>query len=241
MKKTLDYLPGGVAFVAVVMGIIPTPKWDSTQEGLRHLTPLGWVTIVLGFTALVASLILTWRSQRALDFQVHQRSRIQAIAHAELRQALRQITWPFFDLFGDRKDGSEMLLVPPHIEDPDRLAAVMRIEVRSEDPALSGSTFEQPWANVLEENANRGAAQIDRAMQIYATYLEPQVLEVLFELRKSEFLVIRLQTLVENVKMNAHVKFLQFPFPSRLGTDDPISSGYGPFWEMIRKLDKMLV
>jgi hypothetical protein len=240
-KNTLHFISAGVSFFAVVIGVIPTPKWDPTQEGLRHLTLLGWVALGLGFAALLASLFLTRLSQKAIDFQTRQRRRIQVTANAEVRRAIRQITLPFFDLFGDTDDGSKMPLFPQHIQDPDRLAAVLRIEIRSTGRALSGVTFEVPWADVLQENANRGAAQIDRAMQIYATYLEPEVLWLLSELRSSEFLVIRLQMLVENVKRNADVKFLQFPFPSRPSIEDPISSGYGPFWEMIRKLDEILV
>jgi hypothetical protein len=240
--KALDHIPGVVSFLAVVMGISPAPKWDSAQQGLRHLTLFGWVTVGLGAAALLASLLLTRHRQKEADIGARQHKHLQDIAHAEVRLALRQITWPFFALFGDETEASEFQLVPPHIEDAERLASVMRIQVRSKDRGLSGSTFDEPWADVLKGNADQGAARIDRALQIYATYLDPPVLEALSELRTSEFLVLRLQRLDEDVKMNTHVAFLEFPFPSPPSTPHHgMDFGFGQFWDMIRRLDELLL
>lgn len=159
------------------------------------------------------------------------------LAHAEIRLALRQITWPFFSLFGDDTEESDLQLVPEHIEDMQRLASVMRIEVRSRTPGLSGSTFDVPWAEVLKENADRGAARVDRSMQIYAAYIEPPILEALFELQTSEFLA-RLRRLDEHVRVNTHVKFLDFPFVNAPDMSDRF--GFGQFWATMRKLDTLL-
>ena len=113
----------------------------------------------------------------------------------------------------------------------------MKIEVRSKTPALSGSTFDVPWAEVLKQNADRGAARVDRALQVYSAHLEPQILNLLFELRTSEFLA-RLQRLDEHVEMNTHVKFLDFPFVNAPDMSDCF--GYGQFWATIRQLDRLL-
>lgn len=238
MKTLLDYIPALVAFLAVVLGIYPATKWDSTQEGLRQLTPLGWTTISLGAAALIASIFLTLHRQKELNIKAQQYQHIQEIAHAEVRLAVRQITWPFFTLFGDDTEGTELELVPENIQDSDKLAAVMRIDIRSKDRAFPGGTFDISWAEVLELNANRGAERGDRVLQIYAVYLEPQILELLSELRTSEFLVLRLQRLNEHVESNTHVEFLTFPFP---GYRDDYDFGFGKFWTLVQELDNLFV
>ena len=239
MKKTLEHIPAVVAFLAVIMGMSTNPKWDPTQAGLHRVTAFGWATAGLGVTALVASGVLTRIRQRELDRQTTQRKQLRRTSHAEVRLALRQVTWPFFSLFGDDSEEAEFQLVPEHIEESARMASVMRIEVRSRTPGLSGSTFEVPWAEVLKGNADRGTERIDRAMQIFAAYLEPEVLEALSELRTSEFLW-RLRTLDERVNTNTHVAFLEFPFPNPPGASNQMEFGFRQFWRLVRSLDGLL-
>jgi hypothetical protein len=190
----------------------PSAKWDPSQQGLRRVTAVGWTTGSVGLAALAVSALVTWNRQRELRRQTVQRDQLRAIADAEVRLALSQITWPFFTLFGDDSEEAVLALAPAHIEDPSRLATVMRVDIRSKDRPFPGGTFDVSWAEVLKMNADRGAARIDRAMQIYAGYLEPSVLEALSELRTSEFLVLRLQRLDEYVEMNREVALLEFPF-----------------------------
>ena len=237
--KALDYVPAPVAFVALLVSVGGSSfSWDSVQ---RQLTPLGWTAIALGSLALAGSLFLTWRQHRDLDLQRRQRDQVRAIAHAETRLAVGQITWPFFSLFGDESEESFLQLAPPHIEDAERLTKVMQIEVRSQTPGLSGGTFGISWAEVLKRNADSGAARIDRVMQIYAAYLEPEVLEALSELRTCEFLVLRLQRLDEHVEENAQIAFLHFPFPSPPEINDRFGSGFLSFWTIVRRLDQRLL
>lgn len=239
MKKKLDYVPGIVAFLAVGMGISPTPKWNAAQE---QLTYFGWATIGLGLSALIASMLLTYFRHKEFELQTEQRKRIEQIAHSEIRLAIKQITGPFFSLFGDSSEESIFEIIPEHIEDPDRMAAVLRIELRSNNPGeLMSGYFEETWDKVLKMNADHGAERIDRAMQIYGTYLEPSVLESIYEIRTSEFLVLRLQRLDELVETNTKVEFLSFPFPNFEKGEDLYTWGYGKFWKMVRILDGLLV
>lgn len=230
MKKTLEYIPAIVAFLALVMGISTFQKWDPNQVGLRHVTPFGWVTGGLGVAALVASLSLTGR-------QIRQRERLRKISHAEARLALREITYPFFTLFGDDSEGAALHLVPQHIQDRSKLTAVMHIDARSNSPFDHGSGY-VPWDKLLKAQADRGASRLDRVMQIYAAYLGPEVLEALSELRTSEFLVLRLQALDVHVNVNQHLKFLEFPFVNAPDMSD--MWGFGQFWQMVRELDELL-
>ncbi len=239
MKSTLEHIPAVVAFIAVVMGMSTNPKWDATQSGLHRVTQFGWATAALGITALCASGVLTRIRQRELDRQTTQRNQLRRTAHAEVRLALRQVTWPFFSLFGDDSEEAEFQLVPENIEESGRMASVMLIDVRSKTPGLSSTTFEVPWAEVLKGNADRGTERIDRAMQIYAAYVEPEVLEALSELRTSEFLV-RLRTLDDHANRNTHVAFLEFPFPNPPGASNQMDFGFRQFWGFIRRLDALL-
>jgi hypothetical protein len=239
MKNTLEHIPAVIAFIALVMGMSTKPKWDATQTGLNRVTQFGWATAGLGVTALCASGMLTRIRQRELDRQTTQRNQLRRTAHAEIRLALSQVTWPFFSLFGDDSKEAEFQLVPEHIEEASRMASVMRIEVRSKTPGLSGYAFDVPWAEVLKENAERGTERIDRAMQIYADYVEPEVLEGLSELRTSEFLW-RLRTLDEHVNTNTRVAFLEFPFPNPPGATNQMEFGFRQFWAFIRSLDALL-
>ena len=123
-------------------------------------------------------------------------------------------------------------LVPSLLDDHARYAEVMKIDIRSN--AYDTTT----WAEYLQRKATSGAARLERTLQIYAAYLEPDALETLSELRTSEFLY-RLQTLDEHVSDNTHVKLLHLPFPRQLGEED-MDFGFGRFWELIRRLEKLL-
>lgn len=121
MKKKLEHIPAVVAFLAVIMGMSTNPKWDATQTGLHRVTTFGWATAGLGLAALVASGVLTRIRQGELGRQTTQRGQLRRTAHAEVRLALRQVTWPFFLLFGDDSEEAEFQLVPEHIEESGRM------------------------------------------------------------------------------------------------------------------------
>ncbi len=235
--KALDYIPGPLGALALLISIGGSPfSWDKSQAGLQGLTGLGWTSIALGALALFSSLFLTWRRHGELDTAARQRRKLRSIADGEVRLAIKQVTWPFFTLFGDDTEDAQLELVPNHIEDADRLAAVVKVDIRSKDRAFPGGTFDVPWAEILKDNADRGIARIDRALQIYAAYLDPGVIESLSDLRSSEFLVLRLGRLDEYVEMNTDVQFISFPFPGAKGGE----SGYGSFWNIVRVLDELL-
>lgn len=76
-------------------------------------------------------------------------------------------------------------------------------------------------------------------LQIYAAYLDSEVLALLSELRTSEFLVWRLQRLKEHVDNNIHVRG-----PILFHYVEPNPShpwGYEQFWSLILALDRKLL
>ncbi len=239
--RVLDYIPGPLAALALLVSIGGSAfSWNQAQGGLKGLTALGWTAIAMGALALFGSLILTWRNHRELDSATRQRQRLREVAHAEVRLAIKQVTFPFFTLFGDDTEEAMLDLSPEHIEDPERLSRVLAIDIRSKDRPFPGGTFDIPWSQILKMNADRGADRIDRALQIYAAYLEAEVIELLSDFRTSEFLVLRLQGLDELVEMNTRVKLLRFPFPGSRKGETLGMFGYQGFWRTVLELDQTL-
>lgn len=235
----LAFVPSVVAFLALLLGIAGHPKWDSKRKGFSRLTRTGWMAVVLGVGALFASQVLTWRAQQAADVRARQHQALRTIADTDIRLAIRQVTSPFFILIGD--DTQESLvsrqLIPEHINDLDRLARVLKIDVRASNISLSGSTYPLPWADVLEGNAQRGAAEVDRILQTYSAYLDPAVIEALSDFRRSEYLW-RMKHLNEYAEDNKHVEFLPLPIPDNARGEDRF--GFSKFWDAISRLDSML-
>jgi hypothetical protein len=235
------YASAAFTCAAALTGIIGDTH-DAAFPGVPGVTLLGWAAIVAVLLGFIIIILETYRDQKKINWQTQQRKRIEEIAHAEIRLAIKQITAPFFSLFGDSNKESVFEIIPERIEDSDSMAAVLRVELRSNNPGeLMSGHFEETWDKVLKMNADHGAERIDRAMQIYGTYLEPSVLESLYDIRTSEFLVLRLQRLDELVEMNTKVEFLSFPFPNFQKGDDLHAWGYGKFWKTVRILDDLLV
>jgi hypothetical protein len=233
--KVLDYIPGPLGALALVISIGGSRfSWDSSQTGLAALTPLGWTAVAIGAIALLSSLFLTWRNHRELDYQSRQREKLRSVSQTEVALALREMTVPFY--FLSTPDYSErepaLNLVPSLLSDPARYAEVMKIDIRSN--AYDTTT----WAEYLQRHAKSGAARLEQTLQIYAAYVEPDTLEILSELRTSEFLY-RLRTLDEHVSDNTHVALLHLPFPRHFGEED-MDFGFERFWELVRWLERRL-
>lgn len=233
------FIPSIVAFLALLLGITGHPKWDAKQKGLSQLTRTGWVAISLGIGALLASQVLTWRAQQAADVRARQHQTLRTIADTEIRLAIRQITSPFFILIGDDTEESVVnrQLIPEHIQDADRITKALEIDVRASNISLSGVSYPVPWASVLEGNAQRGAAEVDRILQTYSAYLDPAVIEALSDFRRSEYLW-RMSHLIEYAEGNSHVEFLPLPLPSAKEGGDRY--GFEKFWSAVQKLDGLL-
>jgi hypothetical protein len=55
--RVLDYLAPSIALVASVVAVIGTPKWNDEATGLSKLTSLGWITLIVGVLAFIATCI----------------------------------------------------------------------------------------------------------------------------------------------------------------------------------------
>ncbi len=233
----LDYIPGILAFAAVIVAIGGEKKTNPAKRGLRRLTKTGWAVLTLAVIALLTGLAATRRSQLALEAQANQRKILRSVADAEARLALHTITGCFFLLLGDDGPNARFALVPPHVFDSKRIQAAQSIEIREPLQIFFPPTS---WAELLKSSADRGSQQLTQALQIYAPYLDPEVLALLSELRTSDFLVLRLRGLDDYVSANKEVKKLCFYFVDPPGMHDHMDTGYDRFWKIVLRLDMIL-
>src|ERR1017187_7839147 len=84
----------------------------------------------------------------------------------------------------------------------------------------------------IRDGANRGSAELDRTLQIYAAYLDDDVLASLSELRHSEYLF-------RVVHSEANTDFLDVP-PDQRKYYPPDFLGYEKFWRLVVMLDQRL-
>jgi hypothetical protein len=179
----LDYLPSLLAFTAAVLAIGGQTKTNVSERGLRRLTKAGWIALCLAVIALLAGIAITRRTQRALEVQAHQRTFLRSVAHAQIRSSLHTITGWFFLLLGDFKDPDARFgLVPAHVFDRERIRTTLSFDIRQPIPHFWPETT---WAELLKSSADRGSEELTEALQIYAPYLDPEILALLSELRTS--------------------------------------------------------
>jgi hypothetical protein len=239
----LDYLPSIVAFLAALAAIVGAPKWDPSKRGLQRLNTAGRVTLVVAAGAFVASVLTTWRSQ-----PLH-RAQMIAAAHTELRVALKMLTEPFADAFyHDSPPGyvdasgdiGPLDLAPPAVFDSRWRTAIAQLDLKQKI-ALDDAGRAR-W-QVFQDAATSSAARIDRVLQLYGTYFDPEVLTLVLQLQSSEFLEMRLKRLGEFVHDN---EFIDRPIPfvyvdPREGGDGHGDRfGYESFWSIIKQLDTKL-
>jgi len=128
-------------------------------------------------------------------------------------------------------------LVPPHLLDNERIQAVKSIDIRQPCSQLSST----PWAECLKLAADRGSQELTQAVQIYAPYLDPEVLALLLELRTSDFLELHLRGLDRHLSLNKHLeKKLDLYFVNPPGSHFYTQPGYEHFWEIVSRLDTIL-
>jgi len=233
----LDYIPIILAFAAAIVAIGGEKKMNPAKRGLRRLTKTGWAAFALAVVALLTGIATTWRSHVALEAQARQREILHSVADTEIRLALHTITQNFFLLLDDDAPDARFALVPPHVFDSKRIQAAQSIDIRQPLPIFSPPTC---WAELLRSSADRGSQQLTQALQIYAPYLDPEVLALLSELRTSDFLVLRLRGLDDYVSMNKQVDKLYFDFVDPPGMLDHMDTGYDHFWKIMSRLDTIL-
>ena len=203
-----------------LIAIVGKPKWDPAQTGWRRLTPSGRLTILLAALALFASFALTLRAQRDADVHRTQRERINKVAHTEIRLALQGISGWFV----------QVACPGPWMWPACMLEDSGRASLAEATTVGHGNSLDT--VKSIRDGANRGSAELDRTLQIYAAYLDDDVLASLSELRHSEYLF-------RVVHSEANTDFLDVP-PDQRKYYPPDFLGYEKFWRLVVKLDQRL-
>jgi hypothetical protein len=171
-----DYIPAILAFAAAVVAIGGDKKTNPARRGLRRLTKTGSAALTLAVIALITGIATTHRSRLALKQQESQRRILRSVAHTEVRLAVHTITQWFFLLLDDDGPDARFALVPPHVFNRKKIQAAQSIDIRKPLPNFSPPVS---WADLLKSSADRGSRQLTEALQIYASYLDPDVLALL--------------------------------------------------------------
>jgi len=228
--NALDYSPSIVAFAAALIALVGKPKWDPEKRGLQRLTSSGRLTLALATIALLSSFVLTWRAQQGADLRRIQQEKITHVAHTELRLALQDLSGWFVEALWQAK----LDTVRPGYSGPRTSGLIFpQCMLNNGDRALIAAKLKnQPWRKeAIKDAAIRASGEIDRTLQIYAAYLDPDVLSLLSELRHSDFL-FRIQRIEEQ-------PMLDIPEAER-GHFPPDAFGYEQFWNLVMQLDARL-
>jgi hypothetical protein len=229
--NAVDFIPSIVAFAAALVALVGKPKWDSKKRGIRRLTVTGRLTLVLATIALFSSFGLTWRAQQAADLRRSQQEKITRVAHTELRLALQDLSGWFVEVLWQAK----LDTVRPGYEGPHTSGLIFpQCMLNDGDRALIAAKLKvQPgWKDRIKSSAITASGNIDRTLQIYAAYLNSEVLAAVSALRHSEFL-FRIQRIEEQPMLDVS--------PGERSHFPPDAFGYERFWKLVVQLDEILL
>lgn len=230
--RFLDYAPPIVAFIAAIAAVVGSPKWDTAAPGLSKITPFGWIVLAIGLLALVTSLIVTSRNKRE---QVRQRQTKERIASIGTRQLLRAFHHVIHPIAADSiwRRQCKAPESPLDLLDPERRKILATLDLNSKSPYADGSFEEIKWFSMLEQAAREGSDEITTTLQIYASYLSPEVMDATTKVLYSDFLRFRLLHIHDIVQANTY-RDANRPVPFFWVRDDEMHNpDYEKFWKLL--------
>lgn len=230
--RFLDCAPPIVAFIAAVAAVVGSPKWDTAAPGFAKITPFGWLVLAIGLLALVTSLSVTSRNKRE---QIRQRETKERIATIGTRQLLRAFQHAVHPIGSDsiwRRQCQEPES-PLDLLDPERRKILATLDLNSKSPYADGSFEEIKWFSMLERAAREGSDEITATLQIYASYLSPDVMDATTKVLYSDFLRFRLLHIHDIVQANTH-RDENRPVPFFwVANDEMHNQDYEEFWRLL--------
>lgn len=228
----LDYVPPVVAFVAAVAAVVGSPKWDTAASGFSKITPFGWIVLAIGLLALITSMLVTSHNRRE---RIRQRQTKERIASIGTRQLLRAFQHAIHPIAGDsiwRRQCQEPES-PLDLLDPERRKILSTLDLNSKSPYADGSFEEIRWFRMLERAAREGSEEITTTLQIYASYLSPDIMDATTKVLYSDFLRFRLLHIHDIVQANTH-RDANRPVPFFWVRDDEMhNQDYEEFWRLL--------
>jgi hypothetical protein len=202
-SKFLDYLPPVIAFTAALVAVVGSPKWNGEAVGLSKITPLGWLVLAIGAMALTATILVTRRNRREQLQQKQMKERISAIGKKQLLRAIGHVTSPFC-ISVMWRDKCEVPESPIDLLDTKRRDILSSLDLNADSTCRHGTFEVVKWHSLIESLATRGAYEITTALQIYAAYLSPEIIESTTGLLYSDFFQYRLLRIHDIVDANTH-------------------------------------
>jgi hypothetical protein len=201
--KILDYLPPAVAFAAAVIAVIGSPGWDPNATGLSKVTAAGWFVLLLGAAALITSILITLRDARQSIEEEERQIRVANIAKSQLLSALGHMVYPLVgrEIWGKALEPAN---APLEMLNAERRNLLASLNLNSASPYADGSFAEIRWHEMIERAGHEGVERITTTLQIYASYLEFNVLEALTILLDSPFLKHRILHMHDFILANTH-------------------------------------
>lgn len=230
--RFLDYAPPIVAFIAAIAAVVGSPKWDTAAPGVAKITLFGWLVLAIGLLALVTSLLVTSRNKREQARQRETKARIASIGMRQLLMAFQHAVHPIASdsIWRRQCDAPES---PLDLLDAERRRILATLDLNSKSPYADGSFEEIKWFSMLERAAREGSEEITQTLQIYASYLSPDVMDATTKVLYSDFLRFRLMHIHEIVQANTYRDANRAILFFWVANDEMHSPGYEEFWKLL--------
>jgi hypothetical protein len=169
-----------------------------------------------------------------------------AVAHTELRAALKMLADPFDaalhhdcpeDLVKSVGDIAPLDLPTAVFIDPRYREALAQLDLKQR---IELDSSDRPRWQVFQDAATNASARIDRVLQLYGSYFDPEVLTLVLQLQSSEFLEMRLKRLGEFVRDNDYIERPILFIHLDPKESDRDRFGYERFWGIVDDLDSKL-
>ncbi|TAJ52987.1 MAG: hypothetical protein EPN60_18600 [Nevskiaceae bacterium] len=233
LSRSLDYVPPVVAFIAALVAVVGAPKWNEAAIGLSKVTLVGWVVVGIGAVALMTSLLVTKRNHASQASQQALRNEIALIGQDQLLRGVERIVCVFKEsrLW---HEGHPEPLSPADLLATDRRAALSRLNLNARSPYYDGKEYPK-WWEMFENTARQGSEQLTTGLQIYVTFLAPEIIEATTKLLNCEFMhrLHHVQSIIDaNTKDNPERSVTFF----WVAPDEHHRCGYEEFWSLVAKV-----
>lgn len=236
--RFLDYAPPIVAFIAAIAAVAGSPKWDAGASGFSKITPFGWIVLAIGLLALISSILVTSRNRLEQTRQRQTKEHIASIGARQLLQAFQHTVHPIASDHIWRRQCEEPES-PLDLLDPKRRTILSTLDLNSASPYADGSFEEIRWFRMLERAAREGSDEITTTLQIYASFLSPEIIDATTKVLYSSFLRFRLLHIHDIVQANTH-RDANRPVPFFWAADDRMhNEDYEEFWRLLAHAMKL--
>jgi hypothetical protein len=236
MQRILKYVSPLCILAAAIIGVAGD-TFDAHRHGLAKITGLGWAAMLVALFFFAVTAIGIHRTQETVNRQSQQAALVRGVAHRQILMAVRRLLHPFYvalykfsepptrlDVDLDRLD-EELVYFVERLSSPDVRAAFHTIDLRGV-PNVFPSCL---WWELLSQSAAAADESLDEATTKYSTYIEPETLVEVEDLRSDDF-VRRLTHLDDLVLANKHMAALPLEF---------LVSGVGGYQEFDAMLGRL--